>query len=78
MVKVRVFSTTFCPYCVSLKEFLKENGVVFEDIDVSSDLATQKEMVEKTGQMGVPVVEIGSDIVVGFDKELIISLLGLS
>ncbi|MDD5146618.1 MAG: glutaredoxin domain-containing protein [Candidatus Pacebacteria bacterium] len=76
--KVKVYSTPFCPYCVSLKEFLKENGVVFEEIDVSTDLVAQKEMIEKSGQMGVPVMEIGADIVIGFDKETILQLLDVT
>jgi glutaredoxin-like YruB-family protein len=76
--KIKVYSTQFCPYCVSLKEFLKENGIVFEEVDVSADSAAQKEMIEKSGQMGVPVTEIGNDIVVGFDKETILQLLDLA
>jgi glutaredoxin 3 len=77
MITVKVYSTPFCPYCVSIKEFLKENGVVFEEIDVSANLAAQKDMVEKSGQMGVPVTEIGQDIVVGFDRETISQLLNI-
>lgn len=75
MAKVRVFSTTFCPYCVTLKEFLKSKNVKFEDIDVSEDPEAQKEMIEKSNQMGVPVVEIEGEIVVGFDRERISNLL---
>ena len=74
---VKVFSTVSCPYCITLKEFLKEKGVQFEDIDVSEDEKAQEEMIEKSGQMGVPVVEINGEIVVGFDKEKISNLLGI-
>jgi len=74
---VKVFSTPSCPYCVTLKEFLKEHNVVFEDIDVSQDNKAADEMVEKSGQMGVPVVDIDGQIVVGFDKEKISNLLGI-
>jgi glutaredoxin-like YruB-family protein len=77
MAKVKVYSTTFCPYCVALKEFLKEHNIEFEDIDVSKDEKALKEMVEKSGQMGVPVVEIDGEIVVGFDKERISKLLSI-
>jgi len=66
-----------CPYCVTLKEFLKENNIEFEDIDVSQDKAALDEMVEKSGQMGVPVVEIDNQIIIGFDKEKITKLLNI-
>ena len=66
-----------CPYCTTLKEFLKERGVEFEEIDVSQDEKAMKEMVEKTGQMGVPVMEIDGEIVIGFDREKIIRILKL-
>lgn len=75
--KVKVFSTPACPYCVTLKKFLKENDIEFEDIDVSKDKEALKKMVDKSGQMGVPVVEINNQIVVGFNKEKIKNLLEL-
>lgn len=74
---VKIFSTSSCPYCFTLKEFLKEHNVEFEDIDVSKDKKALEEMIEKSGQMGVPVVEIDSQIVVGFDKEKICKLLNI-
>jgi len=72
---IKVYSTPTCPYCITLKNFLKEKGFQFEDIDVSSDLKAQEEMIEKSGQMGVPVVDIDGQIVVGFDREKICQLL---
>jgi len=75
--KVRVFSTISCPYCFTLKEFLKQHDIEFEDIDVSKDENALKEMIEKSGQMGVPVVDIDGQIVVGFDKEKISKLLNI-
>ena len=78
MSKVRVFSTPSCPYCVTLKEFLKENNIGFEDIDVSQNKAASDEMIEKSGQMGVPVVDIDGEIVIGFDKEKITQLLKIN
>ena len=75
--KVRVFSTPMCPYCVTLKEFLKEHNFEFEDIDVSKDKAALDEMVEKSEQTGVPVVDINGQIIVGFDKEKILQLLNI-
>lgn len=72
---IKVFSTPTCPYCVTLKEFLKEKGFKFEDIDVSKDEKELEEMIKKSGQMGVPVIDIDGNIVVGFDKEKIVELL---
>ena len=77
MPQVRVFSTQTCPYCVTLKEFLKDKNVSFKDIDVSFDAEAQKEIVEKTGQMGVPVIDIEGELIVGFDKEKIKKALGI-
>ena len=74
---IKVFSTPSCPYCVTLKEFLKEHEVDFEDINVAEDVEARKEMIEKSGQMGVPVVEIDGQIIVGFDRERISELLDL-
>ncbi len=76
MEKIKVFSTTTCPYCNVAKDFLKDKGVVFEEIDVASDREAAKEMVEKTGQMGVPVIMVGDKAVIGFDKEKIEELIG--
>ena len=74
---VKVYSTTTCPYCVRAKQFLKENNITFQDIDVSSDQAAADEMIRKSGQMGVPVLDIDGHIIVGFDKERIKQALGL-
>jgi len=72
---IKVFSTPFCIYCVSLKQFLKEHNIEFEEVDVSKDKVAQEEMIKKSGQMGVPVVEIDGEIIVGFDKNKISELL---
>ena len=74
---VKVYSTPSCPYCVTLKEFLRDNDVDFEDIDVSHDQKLVDEMVQKSGQMGVPVVDIDGQIVVGFGREKIVELLNI-
>ncbi len=76
-MEVKVFSTPVCPYCYTLKEFLKENNIEFKDIDVSQDEEEQKRMVEKSGQMAVPVVEIDGEMVIGFDREKICKLLNI-
>ena len=67
-MKVVVYSTQTCPFCHKAKDYLKEKGVEFEDVDVAADKERAKEMVEKSGQMGVPVLDIGGTIIVGFDK----------
>lgn len=72
---IKIYSTPTCPYCVTLKNFLKEKGIEFLDIDVSQDEKELKEMVDKSGQMGVPVADINGQIVVGFDRDKICELL---
>ena len=74
---VKIYSTPVCPYCHTLKEFLKERGVPFEYIDISQDEKARDEMVKKTGKMEVPVVEIGEEIIQGFDREKICKLLNI-
>lgn len=75
---VMVYSTPTCPFCVRVKKYLKDNNIEFKDIDVSSDEAMVEEMIRKSGQMGVPVIDIDGEIVVGFDKDKIAGLLGIS
>lgn len=75
--RIRIFSTPTCPYCVTLKEFLKEKGAEFEDIDVSQNEKALEEMVKKTEQFGVPVIDISGQWVVGFDKEKICNIIGI-
>jgi len=69
--KVRVYSTPTCPYCQRAKQFLKDNKIEFEDFDVSENQEKAQEMIDKTGQMGVPVIDIDGEIIVGFDKDAI-------
>ncbi len=75
--KVKVYSTPSCPFCSRAKQFLKDNNIEFENIDVSADKAAGQEMIDKSGQMGVPVLDIEGEIIVGFDKEKISKALGL-
>jgi len=74
---VIVYSTPTCPWCARTKQFLKENNITFQDFDVSANQQAAEEMVKKSGQMGVPVLDIDSEIIVGFDKEKIKAVLGL-
>lgn len=75
--RVEIYSTPTCPFCIRTKQFLKENNIQFEDIDVSEDQAKAQAMIEKSGQMGVPVIDIEGEIIVGFDKEKIKEALGI-
>ena len=69
--KVKVYSTQTCPYCFKAKDFLRDHGIKFEDIDVSRDHKAAQEMITKSGQMGVPVIEIGKEVITGFDEDAI-------
>jgi glutaredoxin 3 len=69
--KIRIYSTPTCPYCRMAKAYLDEKGVAYEDVDVSANQKAAEEMVEKTGQMGVPVLDIEGATIIGFDKEAI-------
>ena len=77
MANVIVYSTTMCPWCHRAMDYLKEKGVEFTHYDVSADMEKAQEMIEKSGQRGVPVIDIDGTIVVGFDKARIDQLLGL-
>ena len=68
MAEVKLYSTPTCPYCKMAKDFLDKEGVPFAAIDVSQDEKAAREMVDKSGQMGVPVLEIENTMIVGFDK----------
>lgn len=72
---VKVFSTPTCPYCKMAKDYLTEKGVTFEEVDVSADAAGRDEMIKKSGQMGVPVIMVDNEVIIGFDKERLEGLL---
>ena len=77
MPNVTIYSTPSCVFCNMAKDFLKKNSVAYQDYDVSIDLAKRKEMIDLTGQMGVPVIKIGDKTVIGFDEGYIKNELGL-
>ncbi|MDI6731013.1 MAG: glutaredoxin family protein [Candidatus Margulisbacteria bacterium] len=77
MAIVKVYSTPACVYCVMAKKFLAENNIPFEEIDVSLSQSAAQEMINKSGQMGVPVIDIDGKIFVGFDRAGIKKALGL-
>lgn len=74
---VIIYSTPACHFCQELKTFLGEKGIEYTDYNVAEDEARRTEMVEKSGQMGVPVVFIGEEMLIGFDKEKVSELLGI-
>jgi glutaredoxin 3 len=76
--KVVVFSTPTCSFCNMAKSYFREKGIKFTDIDVSRDQTAARDMVRRSGQMGVPVIDIGGRIVVGFNRPQINTLLGIN
>ncbi len=77
MKNVTIYSTPTCHFCHMAKDFFKEKNVAYTEYDVAKDLEKRKEMVQKSGQMGVPVIIIGDDLIVGFNQSQIAQLLGL-
>ncbi|KKU50462.1 MAG: Glutaredoxin-like protein, YruB-family [Parcubacteria group bacterium GW2011_GWA1_47_10] len=77
MQNVTIYSTPTCHFCHMAKEFFKENNVAYTEYNVASNLEKRQEMMEKSGQMGVPVIVIGDEITVGFDRPKIAKMLGL-
>ena len=68
MAKVTVYSTSTCPYCVMAKDWLKGKKVEYEDVNVGIDQTRAREMITKSGQMGVPVIDIDGEVIIGFDR----------
>lgn len=77
MRKVKIYTTHFCAYCELAKDLLNQQGIEFEEVNVQEDRAAAMEMIKKSGQTGVPVLDIGGKIIVGFDREKILEALGL-
>ena len=77
MAKVKIYTTPTCHYCKMAKEYFKAKGIEYEEYDVMTDLAKRQEMVSRTGQMGVPVIDIDGKLVIGFDRPKINEYLGL-
>ncbi len=76
-IKPIIYTTPSCTYCKLAKAFFIENGVEYEEKDVAIDIPAREEMINKTGQMGVPVTDFGVEVVIGFDKQKFVELLGL-
>lgn len=77
MKNVTIYTTATCHFCHLAKDFFKANNVVYTEYDVASNLEKRKEMIEKSGQMGVPVITIDNELIIGFDKPVIVKALGL-
>lgn len=77
MAEVKIYSTPTCPYCKMVKQFLDEHQVSYTDIDVSASQLAAEEMISKSGQLGVPVIDIDGQIIVGFDKARIKQILSM-
>lgn len=74
-MSITVYSTDTCPWCVKAKDYLRGKEVEFKEVNVGKDMAGAKEMIEKSGQNGVPVIDIDGNIIVGFDQARIDSLI---
>lgn len=77
MNNVVIYSTPTCVYCNMAKSFFKANNISYTEHNVASDLEKRKEMIDKTGQMGVPVIDTGKEVIVGFDESRIKDALGI-
>lgn len=75
--KIVIYSTPSCSHCNAAKRYFKQLGIPFREYDVSRDMGAADKMVRKTGQMGVPVIEIGNKVIIGFDREKINKVLGV-
>ena len=77
MANVIIYTTPTCVYCRAAKEFFQENGVQYEEKDVAKDEQARNDMVQKSGQLGVPVIDVGGEIVIGFDESQLKELLNI-
>jgi len=74
-MSLTIYSTPTCPYCIMAKNFFKKHNIAYDEKDVAADQIAAQEMIKKSGQMGVPVIEIDEKIIIGFDQEKISELL---
>ncbi len=78
MKPVTIYSTPTCHFCQMTKDFLKEKGIEYTDYNVAADMEKRQEMIQKSGQMGVPVIFVGEEMIIGFDKAKLVSSLGIT
>lgn len=77
MAKIKIYTTPYCHYCKMAKEYFKTKGIEYEEYDVMTNLEKRQEMVTKSGQLGVPVIDIDGKLVIGFDRAKVNEYLGL-
>jgi len=77
MHTVKIYSTPTCVYCRMAKEFFREHDVAFTDYNVAEDAEKRDEMINRSGQMGVPVIDVDGQLIIGFDKARLMQLLGI-
>ncbi len=77
MPNITIYTTPTCVYCKSAKEFFKEHNVSYKELDVVTDIHAREDMIKKSGQLGVPVIDVDGNIVIGFDKQKLSQLLGV-
>ncbi|MCX6719232.1 MAG: glutaredoxin family protein [Candidatus Taylorbacteria bacterium] len=77
MKNITIYSTPSCVYCNMAKTFFKSNNITFTEYNVATDMEKRKEMIDKTGQMGVPVIDVSGDVVIGFNEEKLKATLGI-
>ena len=77
MKKVSIYTTPTCVYCKAAKEFFKAHNVAFEEWNVATDIVKRKEMVDKSGQLGVPVITVDDEVIIGFDEPALSKALGI-
>lgn len=77
MAKVTIYSTPYCVYCKAAKEFFLEHNVEYEEKDVAKDEEAREYMIQRSGQLGVPVIEVGDEVIIGFDKKRLVALLNV-
>ena len=75
--QVTIYTTPTCHFCQMSKEFFKENNIPYTEYNVAADMEKRQEMIDKSGQMGVPVIYVGDDMIIGFDKKRLMETLGL-
>lgn len=80
---VRIYTTPTCPWCVRAKDYFKKNKIVYTEVNVAADAKARRELIEKSGQLGVPVIEVAREgqepvVIVGFDQEALDEALGLA
>lgn len=78
MPHITIYSTPTCVYCKMAKQFLRQRNIPFDEKDVASDMKAREEMVKKSGQLGVPVIDVDGKVVVGFDPDTLGELAGIS